>query len=71
MKIDPYITKGEIKSGDVFVICSDGVSDVLTPDELYEAASEGSACDCVTEILSKADKKQGQDNATAIVIKIK
>lgn len=71
IKAEPYITKGTIKSGDVFVICSDGVSDVLNADEIYESVSKGSASYSVSQIISRVEEKRGQDNATVIVIKVK
>lgn len=70
MTIDPYVSKGDIQSGDIYVLCTDGVTDVLDIKEIYEIVCKNNSDEAVTQILSEVDKKNGQDNSTVIVIKI-
>ena len=70
MSIEPYISKGDIQSEDVYVLCSDGVTDVMDMNELYEMICSNSAEDAVRLVLAEVNKKGGNDNATMTVIKV-
>ena len=70
MAIEPYISKGDIKSEDVYLLCSDGVTDILNVEEMYEIICNNSADDAVRQILSEVNKKDGADNSTVIAIKM-
>lgn len=69
--IEPYIAKGELKHGDKYLLCSDGLTDMLTNLEIDEImSSTESAEDCVQELIDSALEKGGKDNVTAIVCRI-
>ncbi len=70
MSILPYISKGDIRAGDMYVLCSDGVTDVLNIGEMYGILRENTAFEAVKRILAEVDKKNGGDNATLIVIQV-
>jgi protein phosphatase len=70
MLLDPYISKGELCTSDVYVLCSDGVTDVLSTEELYELSCIQEASEAVERILARVEESNGADNATVIVIKI-
>ena len=70
MAIEPYISKGDIQSDDVYIICSDGVTDVLDTNEMYEIICKYSADETVVQLLAEINKKDGADNSTVIVIKV-
>ncbi len=70
MAIEPYISKGDIQSEDVFVLCSDGVTDVLDINDIYDIICNNSVDEAVRCILAEVNKKDGSDNSTVIVIKI-
>jgi len=62
----------QVEDGDVYLLCSDGISDTLTFDEIRDAMSH-SASECA-ELLEKSimeKNKRFQDNYTAIVFSIK
>ncbi len=69
MEIVPYVTKGNVENGDIYVICSDGVTDVLNINELYKEVSVGSADTSVSSVIACVRKKNGKDNTTVTVIK--
>lgn len=69
MIIEPYILKGELWPEDVYVLCTDGVTDVLKAEEIYEIIGQNSAEEAVRKILAAVCEKNGEDNATVIVIK--
>ena len=70
MAIEPYITKGEIVAGDAYVLCTDGVTDVIEAAELYENVCKFEADEAVKQIVAEVIDRKGAENATVIVIKI-
>lgn len=70
MAIEPYISKGELESEDVYVLCSDGVTDAVDVSVMYEIICNSGADEAVKQILSEVNCRNGTDNATIIVIKI-
>lgn len=70
MTVEPYISKGELESGDVYILCSDGVTDTVDVSVLYELVCRYSVDEAVKRILTEVNRKNGADNATIIVIKI-
>ncbi len=69
MAIEPYISKGDIKPEDAFIICSDGVTDFVEPEVIYDFVSNNSADEAVRRILAEVMKNDGSDNATIIIVK--
>lgn len=70
MEIEPYISKGDIQSEDVYILCTDGVTDVLNMTEMYEIVCNNSAGEAVRQLLAQVNLKHGADNASVIVIKM-
>ncbi len=71
LRIEPYIARGEIMRGDQYLLCSDGVTDMLTSLEIFgilQAAD--TAEDCVQSLVDAALEKGGKDNITAIICRI-
>lgn len=70
--IEPFLTKGRVEKGDKYLICSDGVTDMLNDDEICEImANAECAKECVDSLIEAALERGGRDNATAIVSFIK
>ena len=69
--IEPHIAKGELKRDDQYLLCSDGLTDMLTNLEIDQIMSEAfSAEECVQNLVDAALEKGGKDNVTAIVCRI-
>ena len=71
MLIEPYIIKAELRPGDQYLICSDGLTDMVTNAEIAEIllCSE-SAEASVGRLIQSALAHGGKDNVTAIVCRI-
>ena len=69
MVVDPYISKGDVQKGDIYILCSDGITDVLGLSEIYEIISACDAEEAVTQLIAGVKKNDGSDNATVIVIR--
>lgn len=70
MVIEPFIAKGDVQENDIFVICSDGVTDVLNVERIYGIVKNSDAEEAVRQLLAEIDINGGADNSTAIVIKV-
>ena len=61
----------EPRPGDVFLICSDGVTDMVPDGALQEMLdSGGSAAELAERIYQEALRRGGEDNTTAVVIRV-
>ncbi len=70
MIIEPHISQDiEVKKGDKFLLCSDGLTDMLEDDEIQMILSENESCEEITKALVEAALKNGgKDNVTVIVV---
>ena len=55
-------------NGDRLLLCSDGVSDMLTPKEMREAVLGNSPHKACAHLVATAVGRGGRDNATALVV---
>jgi protein phosphatase len=70
MVIDPYLAEGRYRIGDVYLICSDGLTDMVTTDEITEVLSKHVPNEAIGVLLDRALGKGGKDNITIILCKI-
>jgi protein phosphatase len=69
--LDPYITECALKSDDVFLLCSDGLSDMLSDEEIMSVLKKNTdVVKCTEELVSSAKNNGGRDNITVIVCKL-
>lgn len=69
--IEPYITKLRCKAGERFLICSDGVTDMLSEQEIHSLAVEKSVKKASRKILRQALANGGRDNTTLILLEVR
>lgn len=68
LQIEPHITCQELNSGDRYLLCSDGLTDMLTDEHIRRILlSEETCADCVRMLIKEALACGGKDNITAIV----
>ena len=61
----------EVKKGDTYLLCSDGLSGLLSNDEMLEAISLVEDAKEVCEVLvAMANEAGGVDNITALALKV-
>lgn len=69
--LQSYISKGKLQKGDQYLICSDGLTDMLTNIEICAILMEHSRADaCVEALIKSALEKGGKDNITATLCRI-
>lgn len=65
---DPHVAGFFLQSGDRYLICSDGLTDMLDPGAVVEALlSAESPAQCAHRLVDAALEKGGRDNITVIV----
>lgn len=70
-EVVPDICEIQCYQGDVLVICSDGLSDKASPEEIMEVAAKGNIDKACKRLVDLANHRGGDDNITVIVIRIK
>ena len=72
VEVEPYIAKGELRKGDLYLLCSDGLTDMLTNFEISDIMlGSNDAENCVQALIQAALEHGGRDNITVIVCRIK
>ena len=71
MVIEPARRRGRVYPGDVFLLCSDGLTDMVPPEEIARLLSApGDAAARADALIAEALAGGGRDNVTVIVCRI-
>ena len=63
------IRSHQIKSGDVYILCSDGLSGMVTDDQIGQIASNAKSLErAVAELVDAANRNGGTDNVTTLLL---
>ena len=65
--ITPLLIQHEIKAGDKFLLCSDGLSNVVSNQELAKIISEP---DALTKLISLTYERGAPDNVTVVLAEV-
>ena len=69
MLIEPHLCSGSLREGDVVLLCSDGVTDMLSREEICAVLLKSpSAAEAVAQLTEKAMAAGGKDNITAVCV---
>ena len=64
----PYITKHDYEEGAMYLLCSDGITDMVPEDEIFRiVTSEGTVSEKTQKLVEKAMLNGGIDNITALI----
>lgn len=70
--LEPHITEVEPKKDDIYLLCSDGLTDMLTDKEIADILLENNEVSvCAKKLMQSALDHGGRDNITVIVCKIR
>ncbi len=71
MMIEPYIAKGRLAAGDKFLVCSDGLTDMVLLEQIASCMYYApSVSDAAAGLLDMALNAGGRDNVTVIVCEV-
>lgn len=68
--LEPYFAQGACQTGDAYLICSDGLTDMVPAAQIKEIVTSRSLEEALMELVSAALAHGGRDNITAILCKI-
>lgn len=70
--IQPYCTCAGYKKGDVFLICSDGLTDMADLQSIQRVLASGESMkDCAETLLTMALEAGGRDNITILLCRVR
>lgn len=71
MELELHITKEELMRGDMYLLCSDGLTDMLSNSEIFDIMHGSASVEsCVQTLIDSALEHGGRDNITAVVCKL-
>ena len=69
--LEPYLAKGALAAGDQYLLCSDGLTDMLSDEEIAAVmGGADTAQHCAERLVQAALDQGGRDNVTVIVCRI-
>ena len=71
LQVTPDASEIEVKEGDVFLLCSDGLTGMVPEDEILKVVtqSNGDLEKACQRLIEEANERGGLDNVTAILVK--
>ena len=66
-EIDPTLTMREARAGDRYLLCSDGLSDVVSDETIANTLREGNTDESADRLIELALRSGGPDNVTVVV----
>jgi protein phosphatase len=69
--VDADICENQCFKDNVFVICSDGLSDKVSPEEILVMTGDEKPENACRKLIDTAKERGGDDNITVIVLRVK
>lgn len=70
--VTPSVNSTEITAKDIYLMCTDGLSDLLSRDEIKEVLDHNDDIKCMAEaLIQRAKDRGGPDNITVVLIEVK
>ena len=69
--VEPDITEIQYFKGDMLVISSDGLTDLVTPEEILDVIKKEVPAKACQSLVDLANERGGKDNITVIILKVK
>ena len=70
-RIDVDIVRGKVRKGDLFLICSDGLTDMLPESEIAEwIGGDAPVEEKALSLVARANQAGGRDNITVVLVAV-
>lgn len=69
--VEPSIAHTSIEVGDVILMCTDGLTDLVNFEEIQEILNQNSEKEAAQALVRKAKQRGGYDNITVVLVKVK
>ncbi len=66
-EVEPTLIMREARAGDRYLLCSDGLTDPVSQDTLFEALQISDVTECADRLIELALRGGGPDNVTVVV----
>lgn len=70
MRIEPHMAKGMYKNGDLYLLCSDGLTDMVPTEDIARILLKTEFEACSMRLLNTALNNGGRDNITIILCRV-
>jgi len=70
-EVHPHIQETDLCAGDVFILCSDGISNAVDSREIRSIVQKAEARAACRRLVDMALERGGDDNATVVVINVR
>lgn len=71
LRLEPYVSGFFLQPGDIYLLCSDGLTDMLSPENIARLLLDSDTpARCAQALVDAALERGGRDNVTVIVCKI-
>jgi len=67
--VEPEVVQDELHPGDVFLLCSDGITRIVEDTEIGGVLVDGEPAEAVRTLIDLALSRGAPDNATAVVVR--
>ena len=68
--VAPDLLTLPVLAGDVYLICSDGLSNYLSPEEIGQVLSDQAGSEAGRALIAIANERGGDDNITSVVVQV-
>lgn len=69
--IDPEVKRLDLREGDLFLVCSDGLTDVHSAEEIQKIIEDNSNIqNCAEALVVSSLERGGMDNITVLLVKV-
>ncbi len=69
-EVDSDVDIRAVRSGDKFLMCSDGLSNLIADDEIREIVTQGSIDAACRHLIDIANERGGDDNITVVLTEV-
>lgn len=70
IEIDPHVRRVRLATGSQFLLCSDGLSDVVSLDDMELACAEANGVQVVDALFEAAMTAGGPDNISIVLVRV-
>lgn len=71
MIIEPYLARGRYNDGDVYLLCSDGLTDMVSAEDITQIILKNEFNEIIDNLLNAALENGGKDNVTIMLCKVR
>jgi serine/threonine protein phosphatase PrpC len=65
------VLQGELRAGDIYILCSDGLTNHVDDEEILNLASRGPAQRAAEALVALALQRGGRDNVSVVVVAVR